>query len=139
MIILAVETSSRRGSAALCVDGTVTEACFSEDFDHGFLLVEKTRELLENSEISLKDMREQIGMKVLIEYEQKCPECDESARFCRNVFTEWGTYSHSEFYCSKCRMYFSHIAGLAIAEVLTDETIICPDEIVNPITSEPMD
>ena len=58
MRILAVETSSKRGSIALYNNGSVKEVCFSESFDHGYLLVAKIKELLcnENIEISSIDV-----------------------------------------------------------------------------------
>ena len=71
-------------------------------------------------------------MKIAVSHKPiDCPQCKGVAIWYKDYKTEWGSYSHSDFFCDICRLYIPTIAGYpTMAESLTDGLIIAPDEIV---------
>ena len=70
-------------------------------------------------------------MKINIQYNQSCSRCGNQLIFEENNRDDFGCYTFSLFFCNQCQTHFPIVAGEFVAEVLNDDTVLFPDEIIN--------
>ncbi len=70
-------------------------------------------------------------MKIVVSHKPTtCPICHGEAIWSKDNLNEHGVYTNSSFFCEPCRLYTLEFRGGMVAEQLTDESVICPDEIL---------
>ena len=68
-------------------------------------------------------------MKILVDEKAPCPLCGKTLLAGEHVMND-GFYSHTRFYCEDCGVNFPMMVGNFVAEKLTADTVIWPDEII---------
>ena len=73
-----------------------------------------------------QDMSLILSLKEYENKKYKCPQCGEDAKLHRIVSGDYGTYSHTEYYCTNARTYFPIFSEIAPNQLGT-ENIAIPD------------